>query len=304
MEGLFLCCAGKAQADEGDADVRLLAQHENVEIMLQRLIKGATFWLDPADDLETLEYFFVHAGEIALRLEDQTEVLRAGDSFYVLGLKEQVLCSAKEETQLLYVSNRPVFTDVMEFQQDLMDMLRLINEKDHYTYRHSLNVMRLSKALYLELGAQETGISMEEIIMASLFHDVGKCHVPDEVLKKPGRLTPEEYETIKRHPLESAALLEGRFGAPVAEVAKKHHERLDGSGYPQRLTAGEISFPARIVAVADCFDAMTTDRGYNRVKTYADAAEELYGLETQFDRRATDALRRLVSSGAIERALN
>ncbi len=299
MEGLFFCYPGRGQAEAEEADVALLAQHENVEIMLQRIVKGANFWLDPAEDLETLEYFFVHTGEIVMRLEDRTEVLRAGDSFYALGLKKQVFCSATEETQLLYVANRRVFSDVMGFQQELMDMLRRINEKDHYTYQHSLSVMRLSKALYLELGAQETGISMEEIIMASLFHDVGKCQVPDEILKKPGRLTPQEYAAIQRHPVESAAILRGRFGAPVAEVAQNHHERLDGTGYPRRLTAQEISLPARIVAVADCFDAMTTDRGYNRVKSYEEAAQELYDLEAQFDRRATEALIRLVRSGAI-----
>jgi len=86
----------------------------------------------------------------------------------------------------------------------------------------------------------------------------------------------------------------------VAEIAMNHHERLDGSGYPRGLTAEDISLPARIVAVADAFDAMTTDRGYNKVKTFERAAEELASLDEKFDSMVTKALCRLIERDALQ----
>jgi HD-GYP domain-containing protein (c-di-GMP phosphodiesterase class II) len=90
------------------------------------------------------------------------------------------------------------------------------------------------------------------------------------------------------------------FGEQIAEIARNHHERLDGSGYPRGLRAEDISLSSQIVAVADVFDAMTTNRGYNTIKGFLDAAEELISMPHQFDSRITGVLMQLVSSGALE----
>jgi len=91
------------------------------------------------------------------------------------------------------------------------------------------------------------------------------------------------------------------FGEEIAEIARNHHERMDGSGYPRGLSGEDISFASQIVAVADVFDAMTSDRGYNEVKSPEEAAEELARLDTQFDQRITSVLTRLVAEGTLNK---
>jgi HD-GYP domain-containing protein (c-di-GMP phosphodiesterase class II) len=106
-------------------------------------------------------------------------------------------------------------------------------------------------------------------------------------------------KSIYHHPIDSARLLTPKYGDRVAEIARDHHEREDGSGYPFGLSSDEISTEAKILAVADCFDAMTTDRGYNRVMTFEEAADELRGLTDKLDSQITSLLYDLVKDGRI-----
>lgn len=165
---------------------------------------------------------------------------------------------------------------------------------DAYTARHSRAVMRYALALRQALGAQGSGVDQTQLMLAALLHDVGKCAVPAEILRKKAALTQEEYRLIQRHPLESERMLAPCFGADIARIAGSHHERLDGSGYPHGLRGGQISLAARIVAVADAFDAMTSDRGYNSVKTPEQAAQELMQKGDQYDPVVTAALARIL----------
>ncbi len=121
------------------------------------------------------------------------------------------------------------------------------------------------------------------------------------MLQKPDRLNAEELRYILRHPVDSGRILLQNYGEEIAEIARNHHERMDGSGYPRGLSGEDISFASQIVAVADVFDAMTSDRGYNEVKTAEEAAEELVRLDTQFDRRITSMLQRLVAEGTLNK---
>ena len=130
--------------------------------------------------------------------------------------------------------------------------------------------------------------------ISALFHDVGKCCIPDEILNKPGKLTEEEFQFIFKHPMASKEYVEDVFGKEIAQIVLCHHERLDGSGYPQGLNAGEIPIEAKIIAVADAFDAMTTQRPYNHPKNFPEAAEELVGMPEVYLREATQALQWLV----------
>ena len=201
--------------------------------------------------------------------------------------------------ELLYVSNCPVFDSEAYWQQELQGLLRRIDEKDHYTQRHSRAVMEYALQLYKELKDHCPGLKLEDFVMGALFHDVGKCNVPGDILRKKARLTDEEYKLIQQHPLDSARLLEPIYGPRIAELAYSHHERMDGRGYPRGLKGEEIPFEARILAVADAFDAMTSDRGYNRVKTFEEAAVELQSLPEAYDPLVTATLVRLVREGRI-----
>ena len=136
------------------------------------------------------------------------------------------------------------------------------------TAEHCDRVGRLARATGAQLRLDES--VLDAVHWSGILHDVGKMAVPERVLNKPGRLTPEEWVEVQRHPAVGAALLiaisEGL--SPIAEAVRGHHERWDGSGYPDGLTDEDIPLSARIVAVADVFDAMTHHRGY-RPKPFA-----------------------------------
>lgn len=138
-----------------------------------------------------------------------------------------------------------------------------IDAKDPYTYGHSRRVAELSVAISTELGMPKDRIRKLEL--ASLLHDIGKIGTPESILRKPGRLQPEEYEKIKEHPAKGEEILE--MIAELKEIVtwiRHHHEWYDGNGYPDCLAAEQIPLEARILAVADSFDAMTSDRPYRK----------------------------------------
>ncbi|MHC1697298.1 MAG: HD-GYP domain-containing protein [Geobacteraceae bacterium] len=138
-----------------------------------------------------------------------------------------------------------------------------IDAKDPYTYGHSRRVAELSVAIGTELGMPKERIRKLEL--ASLLHDIGKIGTPESILRKPGMLQPEEYEKIKEHPAKGEEILAmiTEFKEIVTWI-RHHHEWYDGNGYPDRLAAEQIPVEARILAVADSFDAMTSDRPYRK----------------------------------------
>jgi putative nucleotidyltransferase with HDIG domain len=164
----------------------------------------------------------------------------------------------------------------------------LIDERDHYTHDHSLRVARYAErtAVALGLPARECRI----VFLAGRLHDIGKCGVSNDVLLKPGPLTSGERAEMERHASIGAAMLTGfhqfRTGA---RYVRSHHEWYDGSGYPDGLVRGEIPIGARIIAVADAYDAMTTHRPYRRALPHAEAVRRLWsGAGTQWDPRVVE----------------
>ena len=162
-------------------------------------------------------------------------------------------------------------------------ILETLNQKDAYTFEHSTRV-----AYYATLIAKEQGLSDQEVIeleFAALFHDVGKIGIADSILKKPGRLTAEEYEEMKKHPIHSAKILEHfKPFAKLVPAVRHHHERYDGRGYPHGLKGEDIPLFSRMILVADTFDAMTSTRPYRKGLPYSTAYAELMELSgTQFD---------------------
>ena len=299
MDGLFIGKNSGTIATDNLTVPVLLAKSEGLEIMRQTILADAIMWLTPADMPETLEFFCLISGAIIIKLDGEEITLGVGDSFHIHGLKQEVFLHATENTELLYVTNSPMFDTVHDFQNELEELLKDINNKDQITYEHSKQVMKYAIKLFNKLPAEKNAISADEMITAALFHDVGKCFIPDEVLKKKGKLEPHEWRHIIKHPHNSARLLRPHFGEKVAEIAQNHHERLDGSGYPFGLTTREISFEAKIVAVADVFDAMTTDRGYNKPLTHQEAVQELCSLTKLFDIKITTALAEMVNEGTL-----
>jgi diguanylate cyclase (GGDEF)-like protein/putative nucleotidyltransferase with HDIG domain len=162
-------------------------------------------------------------------------------------------------------------------------MLTAVDNKDRYTRRHSIEVTEYALALAAALGLSES--TLRVLRAAGLLHDVGKIAIPDRILRKPGRLTEAEYEVVKSHPSMGASLISSMPDLNEINVAVlSHHERFDGTGYPQGLVGAEIPLLARVLAIADAYSAMTTDRPYRKALTHEEAAVELTACSgTQFD---------------------
>lgn len=156
----------------------------------------------------------------------------------------------------------------------LLSLVRL-KTKDDYTYLHSVAVCALMIALGKNLGI--TGSELKSLGMAGLLHDVGKVAIPDDVLNKPGKLTDSEFDLVKSHPVKGWEILQQCSSADeiARDVCRHHHERVDGAGYPDRVSGASLSLAARMGAVCDVYDAVTSDRCYKAGWAPADAIRKM-----------------------------
>jgi putative nucleotidyltransferase with HDIG domain len=195
-----------------------------------------------------------------------------------------------------------------ELNRVLMDSVGVlgnaIEARDAYTRGHTERVTRLALAIAMRLGWSDE--RLEQCRMGGLLHDVGKIGVPDAILQKPGRLTNEEYDIMKRHPRIGAQIL-----APITTLSFVvpyvlcHHERWDGKGYPDGLQGHAIPLEGRVLAIADAFDAMTSDRAYRKGMDRETAvAEVLKCSGSQFDPELVELFYDLYKEGVISEVLD
>lgn len=190
--------------------------------------------------------------------------------------------------------------EVAQFIETTEALANAIDAKDKYTSGHSKRVADLSKKI-----AKEAGLSEEEcdhVYFAALLHDVGKIGVRDDVINKPGKLTDEEFENIKLHPVLGNQILSSIRQSPyLSEGAHYHHERYDGKGYPEGLKGDAIPVIARIIAVADAYDAMTSTRSYRGALSKEDVRNEiLNGMGKQFDIKFAAILLEMIDKDTVD----
>ena len=177
------------------------------------------------------------------------------------------------------------------------NIVRFVDAKDPSTANHSETVSALAAAIGAELGLDEA--TVDQLALAGLLHDIGKIGIPDSLLQAPRALTPAEFEAIKAHPALGYSLLEGLGIAPIDEWILHHHENWDGTGYPDKLAGIEIPLGARIIRVADAFEAMTANRPYRVAQTVHYALNELRNnAGTQFDIEAVAAVEACLAANA------
>lgn len=177
-------------------------------------------------------------------------------------------------------------------------MGRVVEARDPYTQGHQQRVAALAVRIARQMGLQQDKI--DEVEMAGLLHDVGKLRIPTEILTKPGRLSVNEYALVQGHPEQGWEILKDiNFPWAVAEITRQHHERMDGSGYPNGLVDGEIHSAARILAVADVVEAMASHRPYRPTLGIDAAIEEIITHPTQFDPGVTAACVALYDAGEL-----
>ena len=229
----------------------------------------------PLEDEQGFKSYYLIAGT-AMVLENSQE-LHPGDlviykqNHDMLTLKTLTSC-----TFLVHTSKHDVYANLTARVDTMDQLLKDIQCKDHYTGEHSIRVYELVKALAMRLGYKNK--ALDHLIIAAHYHDLGKIHIDDDILNKPGKLTDEEYDYIKTHVTASKEMIVSHFSEIVYYIIEQHHERYDGSGYPFGLIGEEILPESRILAICDSFDAMITDRVYKKGKTIQTALEELSQL--------------------------
>lgn len=179
-------------------------------------------------------------------------------------------------------------------QETVSVLAALIEGRDAYTERHCINLAEMSLAVGLRMGVG--GDRLDRLTYGGLLHDIGKISIPDSILNKPGALTEREFEEMKTHAAIGEEIL-GRIKslADVGPIVGQHHERYDGGGYPRGLHGEEIVFEARILAVVDTFDAMTTTRPYRPAMPWTRAVEEISSSSgKQFDPEVVDVFLRYI----------
>ncbi len=180
------------------------------------------------------------------------------------------------------------------FLQTVTALSEAVDAKDRYTSGHSKRVAEYSRMIAQRLCKSEA--EQEEIYRAGLLHDVGKIRIPAEIINKPGRLTDEEFNIIKIHPVTGYHILHGISEESIIAIAAKyHHERYDGKGYPNGLEGDKIPEVARIIGVADSYDAMASNRSYrNALPQEVVRSEIVKGRGTQFDPRIADIMLQMI----------
>jgi putative nucleotidyltransferase with HDIG domain len=199
----------------------------------------------------------------------------------------------QRQSKALRARSRELMDSYRRLEESSLEAIESLNAtvdaKDPYTGGHSARVQRIALAVATELGVAPD--RLDAVRFGGLFHDIGKIAVPDSILTKPGKLDNDEFDLIRRHPADGAAIL-AHFGRlrEAVPLIRHHHERWDGDGYPDGLEGEAIPLEACVVGLADAWDAMTTDRPYRAAMSVEEAAAEVRGCRgTQFSPAVVDA---------------
>ena len=213
----------------------------------------------------------------------------------VSSVGEELLAAVRSFARVKYLDGQ------VEYIEDAFyGLVKIIDSKDAYTEGHSERVTKISKAIALNMSLPKEKIRILE--RAAKLHDIGKIGIPEAILNKPGALTEEEYNYIKKHPVISEEICSSIPSLqPILPIIRHHHERYDGKGYPDALKGNDIPLEARIIAVADCFDAMFTKRPY-RDKLPKDRIISIFtaGAGSQWDESIVSVFVKMLDDGIIE----
>ncbi len=278
----------------GNAEIRLLDKWRATDIILHQLPDHVTFSLDSSEDWPGFEFIYVLEGELTYLGAHTSFTLKQGDYIVRHLVEEESHFETQTSVKLLSFSSPPAFDEVRQETQEFHELATQV-EADEYVDGHSRRLEKMAVAVGEEM--ELTGEQIFNLSYAAYFHDIGKANVPKAILQKPGKLTDEEWQIMKRHSEWGREFLERKpFLQPVAAVVEQIHERIDGQGYPHGLQGEEISLEARVIAVVDAYDAMTTDRPYRRAMPRSEALRELRNATgTQFDGDVVQAFLRVVA---------
>jgi response regulator RpfG family c-di-GMP phosphodiesterase len=276
MDGIELL--RQVRARWPDVAVVMITAVADVEVAVSCLSAGAMDYLTKPFHLEEVR------ARVRQSLEKRRLILE--NRGYQVGLEDKVAAQARRMEEI--------------FLGGIQALAEALEVKDPYTRGHSIRVSRYSSAIARTMGfAPEL---VRQLELGGQVHDIGKIGVREDVLNKPSRLTDEEYQHIMTHPVVGWKILSPLISdVPlILNVVRSHHERFDGRGIPDRIGGTEIPLEARIAAVADAFDAMTSVRPYRQGLSQADAVAEIERCaKAQFDPKVVEAFRQALAEGAL-----
>lgn len=273
----------------------LLHVSSSMEAVMEWIPQGTVGCIE-TEPCEGLEFNYIIKGSIEIYDQGKAAALTTGDSFVYENLPNSYIFLALEDTQVLVMRNMPCFQENELYVGKLQIVLNELQEKDGDTRLHCdrVKVLCMGIAYHAKINPD----LLHNLYYAAQFHDVGKAKIPLDILLKPDKLTNDEYEIMKTHSRYTYDMIKEHHGEDIAAIAFEHHERLDGKGYPRGLAGDEIGLCARIICVADAYDAMTVSRPYRKAMSQSEALAELRRWQSiQFDKVYIDALEAHLKSG-------
>lgn len=204
---------------------------------------------------------------------------------------------ALEEISLLYISLSDSKINLKT--DELSKQIERLENKDDYLKCHNYRVSKYALIILEEMGLK---LNTDNLNYAASYHDIGKIKISPDIVHKESSLTPKEFEVMKMHPIYSYEIIKPILGEDIAYIAKCHHEKLDGSGYPLHLKGDAIPIEAQIIAVADIFDALTTKRTYRDAYSFNDAIKimEADVINHKINKEAYNALKKAINDDLIK----
>lgn len=289
------------RVDKRSTSLELLAINGSLEVTRQRIEAGKHFNLYDADEWSGFEFMYILSGVLTLEDNEGGEIsIQVGDYLYHNGLPEKAYFRVETDVELLIVCTPPSFHLIRDDMQEMMALARSVEEKDPTTEGHCARLERL--AILTGERLRLPGKELVALSYGAYLHDIGKVMVPDAILGKTTQLSDDEWKQMQKHPDHGAEMLSKKeYLAGAAEVVRAHHERFDGDGYPRGIAGEDIPIGARVVAVVDTYDAMTTVRPYKPALSREEAIRELVkGAGEQFDQRVVRAFIELIGTGTVD----
>lgn len=264
--------------------IMLMGRWNNIAEALFSMNDGGSFCAQYNPDNTIVETYTLLAGAAEIEHNGMYRKLEIGETIDISHYDKVVTFHGTTNAELLMKMDADFYEHLFFEMQLLQDEMDAVAEIDGYTFYHCDRIRQYAIEVWKQMNQPKSRLKL--LRWGAYFHDIGKLAIPLDILNKPGKLTPEEWETMKTHSVIGANMMRSHpveWLKDIAFIVEQHHERFDGKGYPYGLKGDEISIEAAIVSVVDAYDAMTTERVYKQALSMEEAFAELRkGKGTQF----------------------
>lgn len=286
----------KAEFESNQVEAASLYNSDDFSIEYYHLFKEHSLHINMEDNTKTRLLYFLLKGSCEFFVDNEKIILHPFDLLEI-NTASSFNIYALEEISLLYIS--PSNSKINRQTDELAKQIECLENKDDYLKGHNYRVSKYSLIILEEMNLN---LNTDNLNYAASYHDIGKIKIDQKIVHKDTALTDDEFEVMKLHPIHSYEIIKPILGEDIAYIAKCHHEKLDGSGYPQGLKGNDIPIESQIISVADIFDALTTKRTYREAYS-VDKAINLMANDVnnhKLNKDAYEALKKAIKDGLIK----